>query len=321
MTKRLLPPGRPNRADAARARWPLSVAGLTVFGAVLAGVMTPRGELDAAELRARDADGDGLCDTQEEVLQTSVFAADTDKDGFIDTEEVARKTSAYSDQETPLPAGMDVGMVARGEGGSVHALVAVYVRGGNLRDKELGFGLVLGESVIEIPPEALLEDASVSIVPASDPADVLVVIDIPFSSQLVHSFGSLCFYATLSSQGQGAVAAAAAIQVVSVDGIVHWVMPAQNGIPGMGNRGATGAGSVYAPIPVDGGSGGLPSEWIPGEVCYQTTQVVGMQGGIVIQEVITAECISGWDSYCKPNCATSVGSTYTTFDPGSLVGG
>jgi hypothetical protein len=297
------------------------VAGLTVIGAALAGVMTPHGELLASELRARDADGDGLCDTQEEVLQTAVFAADTDKDGFIDTEEVARKTSAYSDQETPLPAGMDVGMVARGEGGSVHALVAVYVRGGDMHNKELGFGLVLGDSVIEVPAESLLANATISIVPASDPADALALVDIPFSPELVRSFGSLCFYTTLSTQGQGTVAAAAAIQLVSVNGIVHWVMPAQGGVPGMGNRGTTGAGSVYAPIPVDGGSGGLPSEWIPGEVCYQTTQVVGMQGGIVIQEVISAECISGWDSYCKPNCATSVGSTYTTFDPGSLVGG
>lgn len=322
MTKRLSPLGRPGREGAVRSRWPIPVAGLAVLGAVLAGVLTPRGELNAADLGSRDADGDGLSDTQEQVMQTSVFKADTDGDGFVDTEEAARNTSAYSALETPLPASMDIGMVARGEGGSIHSVVVIYVEGGNLHDKELGFGFVIDNNVIEVPTWYLLSTATITLAPASDPADALVLIDIPFSAQLVHSFGSLSIYATLSSQGQGAVSAAAAMQVVSVDGVVHWVMPAQNGIPGMGNRGGlTGQGSVYAPIPADGGSGGLPSEWIPGEICYQTTQVVGMQGGIVIQEVITAECISGWDSYCKPNCAASVGSTYTTFDPGSLVGG
>ena len=39
------------------------------------------------------------------------------------------------------------------------------------------------------------------------------------------------------------------------------------------------------------------------------------------QEVVAAYCIEGWDGYCPPTCAASVGSTYSTLDPIGLIGG
>jgi hypothetical protein len=93
------------------------------------------------------------------------------------------------------------------------------------------------------------------------------------------------------------------------------------------------SGSIYVPLlpSPDGsgnggngsgsGSGGAPVSWEPGEVCFQRSSTVGVDGAGTTNEVITAECVSGWDGFCPPGCSSTVGSTFRTVDPLALIGG
>jgi len=44
-------------------------------------------------------------------------------------------------------------------------------------------------------------------------------------------------------------------------------------------------------------------------------------GPVIVQEVVDAGCEEGWDAYCDPGCAATIGTTVETLDPGALIGG
>ena len=65
-----------------------------------------------------------------------------------------------------------------------------------------------------------------------------------------------------------------------------------------------------------------PSSWSSGQVCSQTMATAGVSGAVVTQEVVSADCSSGWDSYCNGlACLATVGSTIQIIDPVGLIGG
>jgi len=49
--------------------------------------------------------------------------------------------------------------------------------------------------------------------------------------------------------------------------------------------------------------------------------VIGVSNGVTLHEVVSAECLDGWDAHCRSDCSATVGSTFETFDPIGLVGG
>jgi len=49
--------------------------------------------------------------------------------------------------------------------------------------------------------------------------------------------------------------------------------------------------------------------------------VVRVVGAVVTQEVIAADCMPGWDTYCSPGCVNTVGNTIRSIDPAALIGG
>jgi hypothetical protein len=114
-----------------------------------------------------------------------------------------------------------------------------------------------------------------------------------------------------------------AVNLVRIDGVVcqrFLLIDTPGGSPGttLQVSGSTHAGGVVIQ-PIGGTT--APATWSAGEICSQSTQFVGFVGGAAIEEVVEAHCESGWDAYCDPGCAASVGSTITLVDPGVLVGG
>ena len=63
------------------------------------------------------------------------------------------------------------------------------------------------------------------------------------------------------------------------------------------------------------------SGWVSGAICYQRSEVVGINGPRILHQIVEADCLEGWDSYCAGECAASVGTTYETVDPLALIGG
>ena len=49
--------------------------------------------------------------------------------------------------------------------------------------------------------------------------------------------------------------------------------------------------------------------------------MVGINGPRILHQIVEADCLEGWDSYCSGECAASVGTTYETVDPLALIGG
>ena len=304
------------------------VAFIATLGALLLLLLLPNGRVQASPIDHADADGDGVVDAQEQVLTLNQNQADTDNDGYSDLEELARHSEPKMVHSTPLPSTIDLGMSARGDSGRLVVVFAIYLGDLEPADIQLSMGVLLGNRMGEIPPWYFMRDAWMTTVPGHAPGTSLMVVETCLPPNFVHALGNVSLYGVLEDSQTGAALAADVVDLGSQSGVVFMrstppirsVHSQVGGIGGSGGGSQPLSGSVYLPIP-PGGDGDIPMSWIPGEVCYQKTQVVGAGGGIITHEVVEAECREGWDAYCKTDCASSIGSTYDTLDPAVLVGG
>lgn len=308
----------------------LSLAGLSL-GLVAAAsaarlALTEPGSVLAAGLASTDSDADGLTDGVEGVLKTDPFSADTDQDGYPDAEELARGSDPLSATAAPASAGVAAGLDASAHDNFLHLISTFYLPTGNTSNVDWQVGVMLpGRSLTFLPKAFLTPNSKLVQVSPADPNAALLVIDTRIRPDLVHTFGSLSVATTLCVNGQ--VAAADSIDVESLDGVLvrRVVLPGfgWSQSPGPGNQhNQTGAGqagpwTIFQPL-----SGGeVPSDWTAGQVCVQETQIIGSVGSSVTQEVVAADCQSGWDGYCSSSCQNTVGETKTTIDAGALIGG
>lgn len=276
--------------------------------------------LHASSGVGNDPDADGLVNAQEDVEGTRPNRADTDGDGYTDAEEIARHSEPLSSGITPLPASTDLGLTARGEDGQIHAVVAVYVQDGIVGDKIVDIGVYAGGRLLFMPPAYVGAVATTSVADVSHGRGKVMVLELPLSPQIVHSAGIVSIVATVQDSISGVVRAADAITLVSSGGVIFQRVEREGVRPFFAIQGgAYGVGSVYRPIP-PGGDPEIPSAWTPGQICSQTTQVVGTSGPVVIHEVVAADCVDGWDAYCREDCQATVGSTFETIDPSVFVG-
>jgi hypothetical protein len=268
-----------------------------------------------------DSDFDGLTDAQERVLRTSPFDVDTDRDGFSDLEEFARHSDPTSARSTPLPADLGIGMSARGEGGENRIVIATYFANGIASGKSVSLGIAFAGRMIALDPADYQSGSTRQELPAAASGATVVIVDIPFDTSPVHTYGSLSVFASLSENRSSTVLAADAIDLVSTDGIPCLVEdPSERAraLPFLG--GWASHGSLYTPIPPTG-EDTIPDTWTQEQICYQTSVVIGGYGGIIIHEIIDGKCIDEWDAYCRSDCESSAGSTFETFDPLGLIGG
>ncbi len=303
----------------------LPLAAMTALGVVIAHELLQPRELKAAPTqRSRDPDNDGLVNRQESVLGTNRFQADSDGDGFSDLEELARKTSPLLPNSFPTGNELSVGMTCRGEDTGLHALIALYLPDGKLRDKRFRAGFLVADRTIALSERYLLSHGTLAMHPAQDPIARIATIDLPITARYVRCYGHMTVFATLGDAPLGVAQAADSMHLLAFGQTIVLEMqnPLVSGIATVAGSGQQtgsigGVGSIYVPLPL---GGGVP-DWVPGQVCFQQTSMIGVAGPKITQQVTSAECQTGWDGFCPSSCAATVGNTYTTIDPVALIGG
>ncbi len=298
---------------------------IAAVGVVVAHELLQPRELQAAPpQRATDPDHDGLVNLQETVLGTNRFQADSDCDGFSDLEELARKTSPLLSDSFPTGNEISVGMSCRGGDTGLHALIALYLPDGKLRDKRFRAGMLVAGRTVALSERYLLKYGKIAMYPAQDPAACIATIDLPITARYVRHYGHMTVFATIGDAPFGIAQAADSMHLIAFGQTVvlelqnPWILGTAT-LAGTGQQTGSigGVGSIYVPLPLGGGV----SDWAPGQVCFQQTSLIGVAGPKITQEVTSAECQVGWDGFCPSSCAATVGNTYTTIDPVALIGG
>jgi hypothetical protein len=301
----------------------LAPFGVLVACGALFGIEMRRPSVVRAEvIPARDLDGDGLPDQQEWVLGTNPLLPDSDDDGYTDTEEFARGSSSLYPASIPVDTGLHVGMSARGELDGLHGFIGVYLPDSNFRTVDLRIGLLSGSRIIYLPQSFIATNATLEFTGANDPSASIALLDFHFPRAWVDRTGHLSMFATVGRVGSGRTDSVSVIDLFDIGGVIVLAMPDPTNVPAVqfgGGGGASNSGTVYKPLTTDGDD--TPRGWTIEEVCFQQSEAVRVFGSIVTNEVISAECQSGWDGSCPSTCADSVGSTYTSIDPTALIGG
>ena len=326
MTTAPLRPNPTSRQPAStRSLSPLTVFGLGAAALALSVSDASVGPTDdlgrpVAELSAGvggpDFDQDGLTDAQELVLGTFPFVADSDEDGFGDGEEIARQSDPQDFNSVPMAGGVSANITARGEGSSLQLVMLVYEPAEELGDSFLRLGALRGGQVVSVPLARFAALTTYSTVPASAGGQ-LVTAELPVHPAFIQGTDQVTFFVAAGNQSTLAYTAAAKVDVSSVDNVLllQRVSAAQAQL-----QASQGGGSVRQPIP-GSASPGIPNTWVPGSICFQRSSVVGGNGAVMLHEVIEADCLQGWDTFCVSTCSASLGSTYETIDPVALIGG
>ena len=264
-----------------------------------------------------DMDGDGLVNALESVLGTWSCHADTDGDGFSDLEEVARRSNPLDSSNFPTVSEPSVAMVAFQEGGRVHVATLIFVHDGNLHTKRLRFGARVGDQVLAVPLSAMRGGAPIQVRNGRDVGSKIAILDPVIQANAVMARRGMSVFATLAQQGTYLAAEACNLAQVQTS-LYQMIRTSTGGTTSPPQAGAgIGLGHAYRPIDPTNQN---PSS-ITGEICAQTTTVVRVVGAVVTQEVIAADCVPGWDTYCSPGCVNTVGNTIRSIDPAALIGG
>jgi hypothetical protein len=308
----------------------------------------PAPALNATASVALDSDGDGLPDLVERQLGTLIDGADTDNDGVKDGEEVARGSSPRMFHSRPRRGrAIDVGMVVHSRQSMLHMQLLVYTADGSLRGKNLVVNAFAGEEgrVVQIPTDVLVRSGGLTSFETEDATGEVFVLDFAIRPRLVYASGTMSVSASVAAPGSGQSGSADSIDLVVIDGMICQrldggevlaaLQSSGGGLSGTfdASGGVTGAGSIFQPIynpgtgtggggSINGGGGNSnPAVTVPGQVCVQRTETVGVSGGAVVQEVVTADCYDGWDGFCSPSCLGTVGKRIRTLDPITYSGG
>ena len=275
--------------------------------------------LKAHNWNGTDTDQDGLPDTQEVVMGTDPLSADTDHDGYGDGEEFALQTDPRDFNDVPRGLSLSIGMVARGEGLRVKIFTAILDPDGSMARNSLRFGALLDGELKSVNFNTQRNHHTGNAVGLMGGRLVLLEFEIP--RRIFERYQEVTYFAAVGEPGANTYASADKVDLFKRNSVIVMrdiltdpqsaIDPDANQVPGT---------TIHRPIP-PGSDGGLPIDWEPGQVCYQETTVVGSGGAVVSHEVISAECVEGWDTYCASDCAGTVGSTYQTIDTGVLLGG
>lgn len=264
---------------------------------------------------ATDLDLDGLSDVHELVLGMQPNSSDPDGDGYSDLEEFARGSDPNSAASIPPASDFAMNMGACQVDGEVRMLASIYSDQSKAGFLRLELGIVYQGQVFRIYPRSFGAPRGFRSQPR-DAGDRLTVVEFPMPVALVRRVGQVNVSAVLRDTSPGATEPVVSLlPLVNFSGITMSVehTPATLNI-GSGRP----AGIVYRPL---AGSSQLPSTWNGGEICFQRTAAVGMNGVSIVFEVEAAGCVP-MDTYCSPtNCAAGVGRSIDLPDPASVAGG
>ena len=155
-----------------------------------------------------------------------------------------------------------------------------------------------------------------STIPASAGGQ-LISIELPVHPSFIEVADQVTFFLAAGNAVSQSYTASAKVDISSVEGIL---LMQRFSAAQVQLQASQGGGSVRQPIP-GSSSPSIPGSWVPGSICFQRSAVVGGNGPIMLHQVIEADCLQGWDTFCVSNCSSALGSTYETIDPIALIGG
>lgn len=301
------------------------VGGIAGSGAAGPGMALPVGPLAPATvleassdpLLDGDYDDDGLTDEQEELIGTHAWEEDSDSDGYDDAEEIARGSNPLDMFSTPSTTVPSAGLLAHGRGGDLRLVMAVHEPTGHEGDALVRIGMTASGQVFNVPVSRLLEHGTISYLAGSS-GSTIQVIDVPLSPGLVHAHGHVTFFAASGSVAQQSLEQAALVQLHS-DGNHVFLQANLTGSQSQKDQIRYGGETIREPIPVDD----VPpptATFIAGAVCFQRSEVIGVNGSRMLHQVVEADCVPGWDTFCSTDCSAALGTTFETIDPWALIG-
>lgn len=262
-----------------------------------------------------DLDRDGLTDLQELVLGTAPYRKDTDGDTYSDLDERARGSDPRDAKSIPEPADYSLGMCASQQDETITAVCAMYAKDTVVSTMELRVGLVYHGRIFTFAPSDIRSSRGF-LYRGHDLADKLAVVEVSIPMDLVRRLGQVNLFSVLRSSTPGTEPVVSILPIVQFSGIAMAIEPRVAGISNGGGGGATGV--TYRPLAADDQ---IPSTWTSGQICFQATSAVGVQGASIVHEVGSADCLP-MDTYCSPgDCAATVGQPLELPDPAALAGG
>ncbi|MEE8468103.1 MAG: hypothetical protein V3T22_06590, partial [Planctomycetota bacterium] len=147
----------------------------------------------------------------------------------------------------------------------------------------------------------------------------LYTMDIVLPEQMVTHYGAITLFGAVGISGQGSYTSASKVDLSVRDKII--MLRRSLAPPSLAVQSQVPGTTIHQPIPL-AGVGAIPSDWEPGKICLQVSELVGVSAGAVVNlEIVDADCEDGWDSYCESGCEETPGSGYSTIDIGVLLGG
>jgi hypothetical protein len=299
-----------------RAACSIAVACASLGAAAFVLVSGGEPRLAAASNNGRiDQDHDGLTDLQELVIGTLPYRADSDGDGYSDLEERARGSDPRNAAAVPGDEPFNLGTCASQENGFISALSVVYLKNAALDSVRLEVGVVYNGRVLRFVPASFPYSRGL-IRSGRDANDTLAVIEVGIPEDLLPRLGHLNLFSVL--RGRGANAPDPVVSLLPLADFSGVAMAIEPRLTAVTNNGGSPTGVVYRPL---AGDDRIPSTWNGGEICFQRTSAVGMDGASIVHEVDSSDCLP-MDTYCSPaDCAAGVGQNLELPDPAALAGG
>jgi hypothetical protein len=308
-------------------------AGFVALGLLGALDGPSRPPLAGSQSDAPDFDGDGLSDRMEGGLGTSPWVRDTDGDNIPDGLEVAHQTSPWNPTDVPShqAAPNQVALFARTSGGQLMITMVLYIGDADLSTKALTIEFLRGGSSLVADASRLLSLGHMQSMNISG-HDALLTYDFPLPHSFLLGAGDFSIGATIGQAGSFSPDAKATLnldvkfsqgQVIPMYRRDYKLIPYLLLTASQGGSASLGSGdTVHQPLPA-GGSGDMPGSWLPGRVCYQKLETVGVSasGMTITKEVVDAFCEDQWSSWCDVDCPGTIGQTFEVLDPGALLGG
>ena len=274
-----------------------------------------------------DFDRDGVPNILEEVIGTDLYAADTDNDGLSDADELIFRTSAITPQ-TPnelldLPTdNYQLSYYVVHAEPELRTFVMFYFPNGFQGGSDYNLSIyTLENSVVSLVDSSLVDQAisrGYLANSASTSGAQTLTIELTLSDATLQMTGQMGLLAAMHSNAT----------LLAYDNIILLRDP---GSEARGIQAQVAASDPQDPVSqYDQFPHGLsalfdppaPEPPVSNSICVHTVQVVGVEGAVIIQEVVGAECIDGFEEACLPTeCASALFSQIRTVNAVALIGG
>jgi hypothetical protein len=171
---------------------------------------------------------------------------------------------------------------------------------------------------VYIPRLMLETHGTIEFAAADLPTASIALLDFRFPRNWVDRTGHLTVFATVGHIGSGTVDSVAVMELFNIGGVIMLAAPDPTSLRPLTSRPRPPADRIPAS---DDGEDDTPRGWTIEEVCFQQSQPVGVSGSIITNEVVSAECQSGWEWLPSGDLCELGGFYLYEHRSGGLIGG